>query len=423
MAIADAARAEVTQHRQDAPRGAIRSRPVLARYGFAVGCLLCSFLIRYALTPQIHERNPYTFFVPAVLLASWYGGWMPGMLVLVGGYLLGDYFFTGSRPGFGPYDWPELILAVVYLLISGCGIVLINQLHRAHREALASAERAVHYGEQLEMEVAARQHAEEVAREAEQKIREHADELERLVAERTATLQQSVDSLEGLLYHVAHDLRAPLRAMQGFTTILRTQRGSLSEQEIREFQERISTAAVRMDELINDLLHFGQMAQRRPVLAPVNPQRCVEVVLTAIAPEIRESQAEVNVESPMPEVICDRAILIEVLECLMSNALKFVTPGAAPKIRIYTTATEQHVRLCVADQGIGIPPEFRDRIFRVFERLDPAHPKGGTGIGLAIAAKGVERMKATIGVDSEVGKGSCFWIDLPKAREPASLAA
>jgi signal transduction histidine kinase len=312
---------------------------------------------------------------------------------------------------------------VIYLLISACGIVLIHNMHRAQAEALESANRALRYSGQLEYQVGARQQAEQTAREAEQKIRRYAEELEAMVAERTATLQQSVDSLEGLLYHVAHDLRAPLRAMQGFTTILRTQCRALPEQEVREFQERISNAAVRMDELIKDLLHYGQMAQRRPTLTAVNPQRCVEVVVASLAAEIRETHAEVQVESPMPDMICDRAILIEVLECLLSNALKFVAPGATPRIRIYALPTEQQVRLCLADGGIGIPEEFRERIFRVFERLDPAHPKGGTGIGLAIAAKGVERMKGTIGLDSEVGKGSCFWIALPRATGSAALAA
>src|SRR5258706_5689348 len=251
MQTARETRGVATQHPEDAGIGANRSRPAVARYGFAVGCLLCSFLIRYALTSQAHDDlTPFTFFVPAVLLACWYGGFGPGILVMIGGFLLGDYFFSGPGPGFGPYGVPELSLMVVYFLISACGIIVIHQMHRAQAEALAAADRALRYSAQLEYEVAARQQAGQVERETEQKMRRHAQELESLVTDRTATLQESVDSLEGLLYHVAHDLRAPLRAMQGFTTILRTQRSSLSEEEVREFQERISAAAVRMDMLI-----------------------------------------------------------------------------------------------------------------------------------------------------------------------------
>jgi signal transduction histidine kinase len=403
--------------------GGIQFRSLFLRYGFAIACLMIALLVRYAATPWVHERNPFTFFIPAVLLAAWYGGWGPGAAALIGGFVLGDYYFTGPIRGLGPYRVAELSLLGVYVLISACGIVLIHLMHRTQVRALESAAQALRYSEQLEEEVAARDLAEQAAREAEQEVRRHADRLESLVAERTATLEESVQSLEGLLYHVAHDLRAPLRAMQGFTTILRTQRSSLSQNEIAEFEERISNAAIRMDRLITDLLHYGRMAQRTPSLAAVNPERCVDVVLSGLAAVIRSTHAEISVERPMPDVVCDRGILIEVMDALLTNALKFVAPGLTPKVRIYCLSTEQRVRLFVADNGIGIPPEYVDRVFRMFERLDPNHPQAGTGIGLAIAAKGVERMKGVIGVDSEVGKGSCFWIDLPRAAKTASLDA
>jgi len=408
--------------RQD-PTAAIRSRSAIRRYGFALVCVGCGFLIRLAATPIVHERNPFTFFVPAVLLACWYGGWGPGLVATVAGFLMGDLFFTGPAFSLGPYGPPELSLLSVYLVSCACVIFVIHLMYRAQTRAVESAQQALEYSERLEQEVAAREHAEQVARKAEQETRRHADQLESMIAERTATLEQSVQSLEGFLYHVAHDLRAPLRAMRGFTTILQSQRDSLSQKEINEFEERISNAAINMDHLIKDLLRYGEMAQRKPAFAPVNPEKCVEVVLSGMAAIIRSSRSEVKVEGPMPDVICDRGILIDVLDALLSNAFKFVGLGVTPKVRVYAVATDQRVRLCVSDNGIGIAPDYRDRVFRMFERLDPRHPQGGTGIGLAIAAKGVERMKGSIGVESEVGKGSCFWIDLPRAVKPASLQA
>jgi len=401
----------------------MHSRRAISRYVFAVACVLVGFAIRYAAMSVVHERNPFTFFAPAVLLACWYGGWGPGFVAMVGGFLVGDYFFTGRSFGFGPYGPTELSLLGIYLLISGSGIVLIHLMHRAQERALESAEQSLGYSERLEHEVAARENAEQIAKRAEQEVRRHAEQLESIVAERTATLEQSVQSLEGLLYHVAHDLRAPLRAMQGFTTIMRTQRASLSPKEMEEYEDRVANAAIRMDRLIKDLLHYGQMAQRAASLGPVNPEKCIEVVLAGLSAVIRTSRAEVKVEGPMPDVICDRAILIEVLDEFLSNALKFVAPGVTPRLRIYSSSTEGRVRLCVLDNGIGIPPDYRDRVFRMFERLDQSHPQGGTGIGLAIAAKGVERMKGLIGVDSQAGKGSCFWIDLPRAARAVSLNA
>src|SRR5215207_7713465 len=113
-------------HRERNGASAVQFRSSFVRYGFAVVCLTLAFFVRYAATPLVHERNPFTFFLPAVLLAAWYGGWGAGIAAVVGGFLLGDYFFTGPTPGLGPYRPPEVSLLGVYLLISGCGIVLIH---------------------------------------------------------------------------------------------------------------------------------------------------------------------------------------------------------------------------------------------------------------------------------------------------------
>src|SRR6185503_19816362 len=156
-----ASRSDRQQERN--PVAAIRARSPLKRYGFALACLALGFVIRFAATPIVQERNPYTFFVPAVLLASWYGAWGPGLLATFGGFLIGDYFFTGPAQGLGPYGIPEVSLLMMFLAICGCGILLLHLMHGAQARAVESTQQALRYSERLEQEVAARENAERIA--------------------------------------------------------------------------------------------------------------------------------------------------------------------------------------------------------------------------------------------------------------------
>jgi signal transduction histidine kinase len=129
--------------------------------------------------------------------------------------------------------------------------------------------------------------------------------------------------------------------------------------------------------------------------------------------KMQESNASVVVEKPIPEVLGNRTILSQIVSNLLSNAVKFVAPGIKPKIKIRAEYYDNSVRLWVEDNGIGIEPEYQQRIFRLFERLHSAEEYPGTGIGLAIVAKGAERMGGKTGVESAPGKGSRFWVELP----------
>jgi PAS domain S-box-containing protein len=266
------------------------------------------------------------------------------------------------------------------------------------------------------VDITERRTAEQAIRDARDQLSHQARELERLVAERTAHLEQSLASLEGILYHVAHDLRAPLRAMHGFTSILLKEYAPHFDPAGEEYARRISEAAGRMDRLICDLLEYGRLAHMPLPLSKVPIDQPLHRVLGDLNPEIQSKHAEVEIAKPLPAVWANTTALEAILSNLVSNALKFVHPEQPPRIRIRTREEDGVVRLCVEDNGIGIEPKYQDRVFRVFERLHKTDDYPGTGIGLAIVQKAAQRMNASVGVESTLGQGSTFWVDLPKPR-------
>lgn len=238
--------------------------------------------------------------------------------------------------------------------------------------------------------------------------------LEQRVTERTARLEEAIGQLDAFAYSVSHDLRAPLRAMRGFSQALLEDYGPLLPDDLaRLYLQRISQAAERMDHLIEDLLAYSRIGRGDIRLDRLSLGAVVDRVLKDMGPELRGSR--VQVDSPLPEVVAHEVTLVQVLKNLLSNAVKFVAPGTEPRIRVGAETRGDKVRLWLEDNGIGIPPEHHERVFRVFERLHPTEVYPGTGVGLAIVKKGVERMGGSVGLESGSGQGSRFWLDLPAA--------
>jgi PAS domain S-box-containing protein len=251
-------------------------------------------------------------------------------------------------------------------------------------------------------------------KQAEKEVQKLNLELEARVQSRTADLQESNEQLQAFTYTVAHDLRAPLRAMQGFSQALLEDYHPLLDSVGQDFLRRVMEASQRMDSLIQDLLSYSRLSQVQLAVEPVRLDTAIELTLLTFAAEIRQSQATVHVEGPLPSVLAHPVTIEQVLANLLSNSLKFVAPDTEPCIRIRAEERPPFVRLCIDDNGIGISPEHQERIFGVFERLHASDTFPGTGIGLAIVRKGVERMGGRAGVFSKPGTGSTFWIDLRK---------
>ncbi|HYC03511.1 MAG TPA: CHASE3 domain-containing protein [Azospirillaceae bacterium] len=253
------------------------------------------------------------------------------------------------------------------------------------------------------------------ARRAERSLAELTRTLEVRVEERTRRLAEVNAELEAFAYSVSHDLRAPLRAMEGFATALVEDHADALPPEGRRYADRIRSAAHAMEELINDLLAYSRLTQNELELRPVSlaalAARSVADLSATLPPPGR-----IEVLEPLPPVRANAAALRQVIDNLLGNAAKFVAPGTAPLIRLRAeTLPGERVRLWVEDNGIGIAPDHRDRIFNVFERLHARTAYPGTGIGLAIVRKAVERMGGTLGLESAVGEGSRFWVELPAA--------
>jgi signal transduction histidine kinase len=291
------------------------------------------------------------------------------------------------------------------------------------------AEAADRLNARLEQEITERKQAERELQDAKAALADEAVLLERLVAERTAELTSTNKQLEVFVYTIAHDLRAPLRSMQGFSEMLvKDERAALSETH-RDYVRRISDSARFMDALLSDLLAFATITQQRIELAPTNLQSIVHAVLSRLEKDIAEQNALLETIGPWPDVMAHAPTLSQVLFNLLSNALKFVRPGVLPQIRVRAeaapsttpsvhsaTAPPGFVRVWVEDNGIGIAPEHQQQIFRLFLRLH-RDAYSGTGVGLTIAQKGVERMGGSLGVESSPGCGSRFWFDLRKAEQ------
>jgi signal transduction histidine kinase len=221
--------------------------------------------------------------------------------------------------------------------------------------------------------------------------------------------------METYVHTVTHDLRAPLRAIQGFGLALVEDHLSELSPTARAYVERMIAGAERMDQLMRELLAYSRLGHLELHLQGVDLGAIEREAETLIASELEHSSAKVLVDGPLGEVRGHTPTLVQVMANLLSNAAKFVPEGCQPRIRLRPEPRGARLRLWVEDNGIGIPPEARERIWGVFERLHGTDAYPGTGLGLAIVRRALERMHGTCGVESEPGAGSRFWIELDSA--------
>lgn len=241
-------------------------------------------------------------------------------------------------------------------------------------------------------------------------LADRATHLDALVLERTARLRETIGELEAFSYSVAHDLRAPLRSLQGFSDVLLAEHAKHLDPEAQGFLRRIAASAERMDKLIQDVLTYSRVVRGASALEPVDLDKLARGIVETY-PDFAPDRAHIELVGPLPTLLGNEAMLTQIISNLLGNAVKFVAPNQQPRIRLYAERTGSRLRLCFQDNGIGIPADQLGKIFEIFHQVD--NHRGGTGIGLAIVKKAAERLGGMVGVNSVVGQGSTFWIELP----------
>lgn len=263
-------------------------------------------------------------------------------------------------------------------------------------------------------DITERKRAQEALLEAKNEISLHAINLERVVAERTSQLRETIGELEGFSYSVSHDMRAPLRSMQGFASFLVEEYGGQLDKKGNDYLEQIMRSAVRLDRLIQDVLSYTKILHAPVPMGTIDLDRLMRDIVETY-PNGQVLKPQIQIKGTLPKVFGNEALLTQSISNLLSNGIKFVSPGTIPCVEVSAeTMDDSSVRVWFKDNGIGIAPENHKRIFRLFERIHLTTEYEGTGIGLSVVRKAIERMGAQVGFESKPGKGSNFWIQLKK---------
>jgi len=353
---------------------------------------------------------------------------------LVGVYLIQDGVFRYVNPAFAkvhgytceeiidrlkpeetlPPEDKEPVMAAIRRRISGESIAEKREFHIKRkdgsiREVEIYGVRVVHNGHPAILgtliDITDRKRMEK-------ELRLARDELEGKVRERTAELARRNKELESFTFVAAHDLQEPLRKIQTFGDLLATRSGSMHERAF-DYIERMRRTAFRMQEVLRSLLAYSRLTSRAEPFERIELTRIASEAVTDLELQIQEAGASVEVEE-LPEIEGDAGQIRQLFQNLIGNALKFSREKEPPEVRIFGEIVEGTCRISIADNGIGFDEKYLDKIFQPFQRLHTGKEYSGTGIGLAICSKIVDRHQGTITATSVVGRGSTFTVTLPQ---------
>lgn len=354
--------------------------------------------VRLLADTQLENRFPFSAFTLITAITAWVAGWRNAAITHVAGLLAADWFFV--RPRHQLFELtPESAWGVFFYLSIGLVICLFTARWQA------SVRRA-------EREIAAREEAQQTLLAAQAELKAYAAGLEDRVTARTQQLRDALGRLRSFTYSMVHDMRAPLRAMASFGKLLATEENDPETR--RDYARRVCESAQRLDDLIADLQGYSETAAGDVRIERVELEALLDDVLEEY-PKLAAARDCIHVHRPLPAVCGNAALLAQSLAHVLENALKFIPSTRAPRVDVKCERRERAARIWIEDNGIGIAPEYHERIFRLFEQLSGPAAGRGTGVGLAIARRAVEKMGGTIGLESRPGEGSRFWIELTAA--------
>jgi signal transduction histidine kinase len=242
-------------------------------------------------------------------------------------------------------------------------------------------------------------------------LKQYNAELEIRVEERTSRMKESLNELNSFAYTVTHDLRAPLRALQGFSNILLEDYSEKMDEEGLSYLTRISYASIKMDKMIQDLLIHSRFTREEFDMELFNPKTLIQNSLSRLDDIIQLEKVNIQIEGDYPQIMLNKVIFDQIIQNLIINSIKFKNESRDLEIKIFSRIDSSILRIYVEDNGIGIEEEYFGKIFKVFEKLHSEGEYAGTGIGLAIVKRGIEKMKGKITVKSEFGKYTQFCLE------------
>jgi signal transduction histidine kinase len=282
-------------------------------------------------------------------------------------------------------------------------------------EALSLADQALARGDEKEAMVSEQSLPDneigDFVRKRNSRIRELLDRQRELAREQKARAEAAAE-LQRISYSMVHDMRAPLRAVTVCGDLLAHEAGERLGESGKDYLDRMRTACLRMDRLICDMLRYSSLLNQDLPLAPTNVSELIRHLISS-HPSFREKQQQIKVQAELPAVNANGPALQECLMALLDNALRYGRPGVPAQVSISAEAADDRVVIIMEDNGVGMPEPMRSKVFGIFQR--GSSTQEGSGIGLALVRVAVERMGGRVGVDSEEGRGSRFWIELRRA--------
>lgn len=369
-------------------RKTVMSAVVQNILAYSLSILIVSLFIWLKLTVlgDLSRETPFLFILFSVFISAYYGGLGPGVLATLLSVFAMIYFFLPPLYSFNISFRSDLEVIITYIMV-GVGVSWLLEQLRLQRLT-------------LEARVERRTQQLKIANEE---------------------LKRSNKELQDFAYIASHDLQEPLRKILAFGDRLKHKYGAGMSEDANTYIDRMVKAADRMRLLVEGLLTYARVGTRETQFSKVSMDEVVKNVLSDIEMTIQDQQAEIEVDK-LDTIESNELQLRQMFQNMISNALKFHKPDQAPKVKISSQritmpssshAAKTYSKITILDEGIGIPSQYKEKIFTIFQRLHGRSEYDGTGIGLAVVRRIVERHGGKIEVTSKEGEGTKFEIYLP----------